>query len=88
MGLFVTVIQSTVVAFLTVLELCMLVRAIMSWFVTEENRLMDFLYTVTEPFVVPVRWLFEKLNWFSGLPIDISFLVSYMLISLLLTLLI
>ena len=34
--------------------------------------------------VLPVRFrrLFVKLNWFQGLPIDISFLVAFMLISL------
>jgi len=51
--------------------------------VSDENRLMDFLYTVTEPFIVPIRALLDKLGWFSGLPIDISFMVAYLLISLL-----
>ncbi len=83
MELLVAVIKHAVIIFLMVLQLCMLVRAFMSWFVSDENRLMDFLYTVTEPFIVPIRALLDKLGWFSGLPIDISFMVAYLLISLL-----
>ncbi|MBE6557240.1 MAG: YggT family protein [Ruminococcaceae bacterium] len=82
MELLVAVIKHAVIIFLMVLQLCMLVRAFMSWFVSDENRLMDFLYTVTEPFIVPIRALLDKLGWFSGLPIDISFMVAYLLISL------
>ena len=37
---------------------------------------------VTEPVVAPVRRLFERLNWFQNLPIDISFLVAYLLLTL------
>ena len=48
------------------------------------GKISDFLYSVTEPFIYPVRMLFEKMNWFSGLPIDISFLVTYMLITVVL----
>lgn len=66
-------------------QLAMLARAILSWFPVE-NRIVDFLYTVTEPFIYPVRILFERMNWFQNLPIDISFMVSYLLISLIVAL--
>ena len=61
----------------------MLVRALLSWFPIE-NRFVDFVYSVTEPFVYPVRRLFEKMGWFQGLPLDISFMVSYLLITVIL----
>jgi len=32
---------------------------------------------------VPIRLLFEKLGWFQNLPIDVSFMVSYLLLSVL-----
>jgi hypothetical protein len=32
---------------------------------------------------VPVRTLFEKMNWLQNSPIDFSFMVTYLLISLL-----
>jgi uncharacterized protein YggT (Ycf19 family) len=61
----------------------MLARAILSWFPID-NGFVNFLHAITEPFVLPIRLLFERLNWFTGLPIDISFFVSYLLISALL----
>ena len=47
----------------------------------EDNKVTNFLYALTEPVIYPVRALFEKMNWFQNLPIDISFLVAYILIS-------
>lgn len=83
MGLFFIILQNAVTVFLMFIQLAMLVRAILSWFPLD-NRFVDFVYAVTEPFVYPVRRLFEKMGWFQGLPIDISFMVSYLLITLLL----
>ncbi len=79
------VIQKILVLLLMAVQLAMLARAILSWFPVE-NRIVDFLYTVTEPFIYPVRILFERMNWFQNLPIDISFMVSYLLISLIVAL--
>ena len=79
------VIQKILVPLLMAVQLAMLARAILSWFPVE-NRIVDFLYTVTEPFIYPVRILFERMNWFQNLPIDISFMVSYLLISLIVAL--
>ena len=87
MGLAVGLIKSVVIVFLTAVQFAMLGRAILSWFPMNSNKLTDFLYAVTEPFIYPVRMLFEKMRWFQGLPIDISFLVSYLLISIVLMLL-
>ena len=79
------VIQKILVLLLMAVQLAMLARAVLSWFPVE-NRIVDFLYTVTEPFIYPVRILFERMNWFQNLPIDISFMVSYLLISLIVAL--
>jgi uncharacterized protein YggT (Ycf19 family) len=76
-------LQNTVCVVLSVLQLAMLIRAIMSWFPTESNKFENFLYMITEPLIMPIRRLFEKLNWFQGLPVDISFFVTYLLLSLL-----
>lgn len=79
----VEIIKSIVIILLTVVQFAMLIRAILSWFPID-NRFVDFLHAITEPFIVPVRLLFEKMNWFSGLPIDVSFFVTYLLISIIL----
>ena len=83
MALVLQIVANVVVLLLSALQLAMLLRAILSWFPMDSNRFTDFLFGITEPFIYPVRLLFEKLNWFQNLPIDISFLVTYLLLSLL-----
>jgi uncharacterized protein YggT (Ycf19 family) len=80
-------LQNTVVLILSLFQLAMLIRAIMSWFPGDSNKFEIFLYAITEPLILPVRKLFERLNWFQELPIDISFFVTYLLLSIVLVLL-
>ncbi|HHT54354.1 MAG TPA: YggT family protein [Clostridiales bacterium] len=66
------------------LQFAMLLRAVMSWIPDiQDNKFSDFLYTVTEPVVLPVRMLFEKLRWFQNFPLDVSFIVAYLLLAIL-----
>lgn len=81
------IVANVVVLLLMAVQFAMLVRAILSWFPMDSNRLTDFLYGITEPFIYPIRALFEKLNWFQSLPIDLSFMVSYILLSMVIMLL-
>lgn len=77
-------ILSNVVALLLMgIQLAMVVRAILSWFPMDGNRFTDFLFGITEPFIYPVRVLFEKLNWFQNLPIDVPFMVTYLILMVL-----
>ena len=78
-----TIVADVVVLLLSAIQLAMLIRAILSWFPMDSNKFLDFLYGITEPFIVPIRLLFQKMNWFQNLPIDISFMVSYLLLSVL-----
>ncbi|MBQ2308770.1 MAG: YggT family protein [Clostridia bacterium] len=82
MQLVLALLQNTVCIILSALQLAMFIRAIMSWFPTESNKFENFLYVITEPLIIPIRKLFEKFNWFQGLPIDISFFVTYLLLSI------
>ena len=81
------ILANVVLLLLSAVQLAMLVRAILSWFPMDGNRFTDFLYGITEPFIYPVRMLFEKLNWFQNLPIDVSFMVTYLLLTVLIMLL-
>lgn len=81
-----SLIKNVVIIFLTAVQFAMLARAILSWFPVD-NKAVDFLYAVTEPFIYPVRALFQKMNWFTGLPIDIAFLVSYIILTVIVTVL-
>ena len=76
------VVRGTVCLLLSAIQFAMMVRAILSWFPIEPNKLTHFLDVVTEPVVYPVRKLFEKMNWFQNIPIDMSFMATFMLISI------
>lgn len=80
----VEIFKSTVSIILVALQLAMTARAILSWFPIEPNKFITFLNIVTEPIVYPVRKLFEKMNWFQGIPLDMSFMTTYMIISIVL----
>ena len=62
---------------LSVLQLAMLVRAILSWFPMQPNKFTDFLFGITEPIIYPYRALFNRLNWFQNLPIDVAYMAAY-----------
>ncbi len=69
---------------LVALELLMLGRAIVSWLPLEEDSPVEnFLISVTEPVIYPVRALCERFGWFEGLPIDMSFFLTFILLSVL-----
>ena len=57
---------------------------ILSWFFDSDGKFVKFLYVLTEPAIMPIRKLLEKLNWFQGLPIDMSFFVTYLILTVLL----
>ena len=72
-------IQQTAITLISVLEIAMFARAIISWFDrTGESRIFAFLFTVTEPIIFPVRALCEKFHWFEGVPIDIPYMLTYL----------
>lgn len=81
-------IVRTVQVILWALSLAMFLRAILSWFVMEEGGpLMSFLYAVTEPFIAPIRALCERFGWFADSPMDIPFVMTFLIIMILNTVL-
>lgn len=75
------------IALINVIMLAMMARAIMSWFVDEDNAVLNFLYSMTEPIIMPMRKLLQKYNGTSAFPLDMSFFVTYILLLVLRTLL-
>lgn len=83
MKLFLVLTVNFVDLFLTVLLFAMLARALMSFFMMgEESKLSLVLYYFTEPFVLPVRKVFERFGLFQGTPMDVSFFFSTLLIGM------
>ena len=81
MELLLTMLTILASMLISVLELCFFLHAILSWFVDESNAFYRFTGLVIEPVVRPVRALFYKMNWFQGMPIDMSYLIAFLLVS-------
>ena len=83
MRIFVYIIVRLVYYLLTAIELCMLVRAVMSWIMPEEdNKIYNFVCAVTDPLIYPVGRVLDRFSFTQNLPIDLSFIVTYILIVL------
>ena len=80
MNILLYIVAGIAVTFLSVLELALLLRAILSWFMVD-GLLVAAITAFTEPFILPVRLLFKKLNLFQNSPIDFSGLVTMMIVS-------
>ena len=76
------IMGNTVMALLSAVELCMLIRAVLSWFpVRDDNPILRFVYMVTEPLIAPIRALFDRMGWFRNFPLDMSFFAAFLLLS-------
>lgn len=67
--------------FLSAYILCIFIRFLSSWFTIKSNKLLNFVYTVTEPVLAPARRLIPTIGMF-----DISAMLVLILIGLLQTL--
>ncbi len=77
------IVAQCLILFLSVLSLGMLGRAILSWFsMGEPTKLGSFLYVLTEPIILPLRALCDRFGWFRGVPFDMPFLMTTLLLSL------
>ncbi|MBQ9796198.1 MAG: YggT family protein [Clostridia bacterium] len=80
-------VKQTVLALLGLLDFAMLLRAILSWFdQLGESKISMFLYAITEPLILPIRRLCNKMNWFQGTPLDMPFMLTLIVILVLQTL--
>lgn len=67
---------------LNVLLFLMFARALASWLPdVADSAVGEFLYTVTEWVIYPVRSLFEYFNILPMCPLDIPFFVTFLLLS-------
>ncbi len=68
---------------LSAVMLAMLARAVLSFFPIEEGAIHTFLALVTEPFILPIRILFDKMGFDVGIPLDIPFFVTSLILGIL-----
>lgn len=70
--------------FVRVADFAMLGRMIVNiLFMGEQTRIGSFLYVVTEPFILPIRALCNRFGWFQGLPMDMPFFLTAVILMLL-----
>ena len=76
------VIMQCLILFIDVVSIAMLARAILSWFTMgEQTKLGTFMYVVTEPVIMPIRALCNRFGWFQGVPLDMPFLITMVILS-------
>ncbi len=79
---FVYVFTNLVSFFLMALEMMMFIRAVLSWLpIDDDSPVVSFVYAMTEPVIAPVRILLERSETVRSLPIDLSFFVAFILLS-------
>lgn len=79
-------IARAVQIYLGLVYACMFVRAILSWFMQEEGSfVMGILCMITEPVIAPIRMLLMRIPALQSFPLDISFLVAFLAVSMLQT---
>lgn len=69
---------------LLVLYALLAVRAVMSWIPVDMGVVSELVYGITEPVLAPVRRVLDRIGGRSFMPIDWSFLVVMIIITLLL----
>ncbi len=77
------VFLSFAAGFLGLLSTAMIFRIIFSMFFEGGGFLINLAYALTEPAILPMRKLFDKLGLFEESPIDIASGMSYLVIILL-----
>ncbi len=81
MEIVVYMICRTALVLISAIELAMLVRSVLSWFnPTGEGRMAGFLYVVTEPVILPIRKLCQRFHWFERTPLDMPFMLTWLVL--------
>lgn len=74
-------LSSAVVIFFRVVEMLILLRIVLSWLPLKKgNMFIQFIYTVTEPILSPVRNLIARSSFGKNLMIDLSPILAYLLL--------
>ena len=68
--------------------LIVIVRAVISFVPSLQGGIFDqFSYAMSEPFIVPMRILLDRFESVRNLPVDVPFFITFLLISVIQTLL-
>lgn len=76
-------IALTVSAFVSLTSAALFARVIIGMFSDGGGVLASFIYTVTEPVLIPIRRKLEQIEILQDIPVDLSVLVAMLLLTLL-----
>ena len=80
---FLYIIRSTVILLISVTEIVMFIRAILSWIPADiDNRFTRFVYGYTEFVIAPMRALLDRFHLFENFPLDMAFFLTLLLLIL------
>lgn len=78
------VVYRTVSLLFTIIEFAILARVLISWLpVPKENRIIQMLYTITEPILAPIRAMIERSAFGRNMMFDFSPIIAFLLIGIL-----
>ena len=64
------------------MQFFLIARAILSWIMPmEQNRFTYIIFTVTEPIIKPMRMLLRRIPALDRVPIDLSALAAFVILS-------
>ena len=79
-----TVLKATARVILDAAEILLIIRAVLSWFVPpDKNRFTVFIYKITEIMIWPVRSVVRRFPSAERSPVDISFIITVVIVALL-----
>lgn len=68
---------------LGLVSFAMILRMLLPFFVHDENnKIYVFCCFISEPFILPFRYLLAKLNIAQNTPLDMPFMLAYLVIAL------
>lgn len=75
------IFRNIALSLISALEILMLARAVMSWFPQAQgNRFHQAVTAFTEPVIMPFRSLVNRIPALRGFPLDISFMLAYLVL--------
>ncbi|MBR6709700.1 MAG: YggT family protein [Clostridia bacterium] len=80
------VLSSFVYNLLTLLSFLIFIRVVLSWLpLDEDGPIVSFICLVTDPVLLPIRALLDRIPAFANSPIDLSNMFAIMILALLQT---
>ena len=74
------IIKRIISSIVSLTLLIMLIDAVLSFINIRENRFISVIRAVTRVVTAPVRTFLYRMRWGQGMPIDMAFLITYIIL--------